>query len=75
MQENKTVPLSYTKHKNKFKVDERPKCETGIHQKMQRMQAAASVTSAIAKKWMQLIASPEARRTKAKVNNWDLIKI
>ena len=28
MQKNETGPLSYTIHKNKFKMDERPKCET-----------------------------------------------
>ena len=28
MQKNETGPLSNTKHKNKFKMDERPKCET-----------------------------------------------
>ena len=32
MQKNETGPLSYTIHKNKFKMDERPKCETGNHQ-------------------------------------------
>ena len=32
MQKNETGPLSYTTHKNKFKMDERPKCETGNHQ-------------------------------------------
>ena len=32
MQKNETGPLSYTIHKNKLKMDERPKCETGIHQ-------------------------------------------
>ena len=31
MQNNVTGPLSYTTHKNKFKMDESPKCETGIH--------------------------------------------
>ena len=30
LQKNETGPPSYTKHKNKFKIDERPKCETGI---------------------------------------------
>ena len=25
-------PFSYTTHKNKLKLDERPECETGIHQ-------------------------------------------
>ena len=29
MQKNETGPLSYTIHKNKFKMDEKPKCETG----------------------------------------------
>ena len=32
MQKNESGPLSYTTHKNKFKMDERPKCEMGIHQ-------------------------------------------
>ena len=32
MQKNETGPLSYTIHKNKLKMDERPKCETGNHQ-------------------------------------------
>ena len=32
MKKNEIEPLSYTIHKNKFKVDERPKCKTGNHQ-------------------------------------------
>ena len=32
IQKNETGPLSYTIHENKFKMDERPKCETGNHQ-------------------------------------------
>ena len=32
MQKNETGPLSYTIHKNKFQMDETPKCETGNHQ-------------------------------------------
>ena len=32
MQKNETRPLSYTIHKNKLKMDERPECETGNHQ-------------------------------------------
>ena len=31
MQKNVTEPLSYTIHKNKLKMDERPKCKTGSH--------------------------------------------
>ena len=32
VQKNETRPLSYTKHKDKLKMDERSKCETSIHQ-------------------------------------------
>ena len=32
MQKNETGSLSYTIHKNKFKMDERPKYETGKNQ-------------------------------------------
>ena len=32
MQKNEPGPLSYTIHKNKLKMDERPKLETGSHQ-------------------------------------------
>ena len=28
----KTGPLSYTIHKNKLKMDEKPRCKTGSHQ-------------------------------------------
>ena len=32
MQKNESGPLSYTIHKNKFNMDERPQCKTGSHQ-------------------------------------------
>ncbi|CAD7690657.1 unnamed protein product [Nyctereutes procyonoides] len=32
MQKNDTGPFPHTTHKNKLKMDERPDCETGIHQ-------------------------------------------
>ena len=32
MQKNETGPLSYTTLKNKFKMDERHKCQIGNHQ-------------------------------------------
>ena len=32
MQKNEPGPLSYTIHKNKLKMDERPQCKTGSHQ-------------------------------------------
>ena len=31
IQKNELGPLSYTIHKNKFKMDEIPKCKTGSH--------------------------------------------
>ena len=31
MQKNETGPVSYIMHQNKFKMDERPKCENGNH--------------------------------------------
>ena len=35
MEEDEPGPLSYTIHKNKLKMDERPKCKTGSHQNPQ----------------------------------------
>ena len=32
MQKNEPEPHSYTIHKNKLKIEERPKCKTGSHQ-------------------------------------------
>ena len=32
--ENETRPLFHTTHKNKFKMDRRPKCEIGNHQNL-----------------------------------------
>ena len=32
MQKNEIRPFLYTTHKDKLKMDERPKCERGIHQ-------------------------------------------
>ena len=36
MQKNESGPLSYTRHKKKLKMDERPKCETGNHQNLEK---------------------------------------
>ena len=36
LQKNETGSLSYTIHKNKLKIDERPKCETRNHQNPRR---------------------------------------
>ena len=48
MQKNETRPLSYTIHKNKFKMDERPKYETGNIQGTRGEDLQHLLTSAIA---------------------------
>ena len=45
--ENEPGPFAYTIQKKKFRMDARPKCETGNHQNP-RKQAATSLTSATA---------------------------
>ena len=47
MQKNETGPLSYTIHKNKFKMDERPERQEPSKSE-RRTQAATSLTSAVA---------------------------
>ena len=73
MHKNEPGPLSYTIHKNKLKMDERPKCKTGSHQNprgesRQKLFDLAHIN-------FLLNMSLEARETKAKMNYWDLIKI
>ena len=70
MQKNEPGPLSYTIHKNKLKMDERPQCKTGSHQNPQ----AGKNLFDLGNNFL-LNTSPEARETKAKMNYWDLIKI
>ena len=68
------TPLSYTIHKNKLKLDERPKCETGNHQNPRREHRQQPVRH----QPQQLLAytSSEARETKAKKKKlWDFIRI
>ena len=73
MQKNEPRPLSFTMHKNKLKMDERPK----------HRQEAIKVLEEKAGKTLfdfglnnfLLNTSPEARETKAKMNYWDLIKL
>ena len=68
MKKNEPEPLSYTTHKNKLKMDERPKCETENHQNARRKQDLGHSN-------FLLYTSPKAREIKAKLNYWDLIKI
>ena len=73
MQKNETGPLSDTIHKKKFKMDGRPKCETGNHHILQENTGSNLFDFGCSN--FLLNTSPEARKTKAKMNYWDLIKI
>ena len=72
MQKNEPGPLSYTVHKNKRKMDERPPCKTGSHQNP-RGESRQKLFDLGCRNF--LLTSLEARETKAKMNCWDLIKI
>ena len=63
MQKNETRPLSHTIHKDKLQMDERPRCETGIHQNLEENIGNLFHDT-----------SPKARETKEKMNLWDFIK-
>ena len=73
MQKNEPGPLSYTIHKNKLKMDERPEGKTGSHQKP-RGKAGKSLFD-LGRSNFLLNTSLEAMETKAKMNYWVLIKI
>ena len=70
MQKNEPGPLSYTRHKNKLNMDERPRCKTGNHQNPR-----GEHLFDLGRSKFLLDASSEARETKAKMNYWDLTKI
>ena len=74
MQKNKPGPLSYTIHKNKLKMDERPECETGNPQNP-RGEKKEKNFSDLSRSNFLLDTSPKARELKAKMNYWDLMKI
>ena len=73
MQKNEIGSFSYAVHKNKLKMDKRPKCETGNHQNPKGEHRQSPL-------WLShsnflLDMSLETRETKAKMNSQDLIKI
>ena len=72
-QKTELGPLSYTIHKNKLKMVERPKCKTGAI-KILEEKAGKNLFDLSCSNFL-LNTSPEARKTKAKMNYWDLIKI
>ena len=73
MQKNEPGPLSYTIHKNKLTLDERPEYEIGNHQNPQG--ESRQNLFDLAHSNFLLNTSLESRERKAKMNYWDLIKI
>ena len=67
MQNIETVPLSYTMHKNEFKMDERCKCETGNHQNLKE-NTGRSLFDLSHRNLLEM--AWKARETKAKINYW-----
>ena len=73
MQKFETRPLSYIIHKNKLKMDKGPECETGKHQNPRGRNSNNLFD--LSRSNFLLDTSPKARELKAKMNNWDLMKI
>ena len=73
MQKNEIGPLSYTTHKNKFKMDERPKCETESHRILE--EKPGSNIFYLGHSNFLLDVPLEVREIKAKMSYWKLIKI
>ena len=69
---NESGPLSYTTHKNKLKMDKRPKCVTRTHKTPRRKHKHVLLTSVIVIFFRDL--TPRERETKSKINKWDYIK-
>ena len=72
MQKNEPGPLSYSINKTKLKIDERPKHKTGSHQNPRG--ASRQNLFDLGHSNFLLSTSPEARKQKAKMNYWGLIK-
>ena len=73
MQKNETGPLSHTIHKDKLQMDERPQCETGIHQNPRGEHSSNLYDIGQSKLFHD--TSAKARETKDKMNLWDFIRI
>ena len=73
MQKNETGPLSYTIHKNKLKMDERPKLRQETIKILEKKTGNNLFDLGCSNYLPDM--SPNARETKGKMNYWDLIKI
>ena len=60
-------------HKDKLQIDERPQCETGIHQFLEESMGSNLYGTGQCNLFHD--TSPKARETKDKMNMWDVIKI
>ena len=79
MQKNEPGPLFYTMHKNKLKMDGRPKCKTRSHQnprgEKNLEEKAGKNLFELGHSNFLLNTSLEERETKEKMSYWYLIKI
>ena len=73
MQKNETRPLSFTIHKDKFKMDERSKCEKDSI-KILEENTGNTLFELSHSNFLQ-DTSAKAKETKAKMNYWDFIRI
>ena len=69
----KLRPPSYTTHKNKFKMDQRLKCQTPKHKNHIRKHRQQNLRHCSQQYFLDV--SPQARETKEKINKWDYIKL
>ena len=70
VQKKETRPFSYIIQKDKLKMDERSKCETRIHQILEKNTGNALFE--LGHSNLLQDTSMKARETKAKMNYWDL---
>ena len=73
MQKNETGPLSYIIYENKFKIDERPKCETGNHHILEESTGSNLFDLGCSIFLLDMLL--KSRETKANMNYWDSIRI
>ena len=73
MQENETGPFLYNIHKNKFKIDQRPKYETWNPKTPEENRASNHLENNLS----NILADmpPKATATKANINYWDCTKL
>ena len=74
MQKNETRPPSYTTHKNKFKMDQRLKCQTPNHKNPRRKYRQQNLGCCPQKFFIGYIFPGKGNKRK-KINKCDYIKL